>query len=144
MNKIEVGKRIKAFMKEKALTQNDVASVFGLVQSNVSEMINGKRDTLKLAEMISDKYNVSLDWLIYGDNISIQDINIPNTDTCADNSVQQELETLKNENASLKKELDRLKALKLPTKDSKVYNLWMKFMEITCEWQEMYEEEKRE
>lgn len=86
MDKIEVGKRIKAFMKEKGLTQNEVACRFGLVQSNVSEMINGKRDTLKLAEMISDNYNVSLDWLIYGDNISIQDIDIPNSDKHTVNS----------------------------------------------------------
>ena len=52
------------------------------------------------------------------------------------------IEALQHENSSLKAELVRLENVKLPTKDSKVYNLWMKFMEITCEWQEMYKEEK--
>ena len=81
MDKIEVGKRIKAFMKEKGLTQNDVADVFGLTQSNVSEMASGKRDSLRLAELIADYYGISLDKLIYGkDNISTQDINISDID----------------------------------------------------------------
>lgn len=54
----------------------------------------------------------------------------------------QEVEALKNENAVLKAELRRMQELKLPTKDSKIYNLWMKFMEITEEMQELYKEEK--
>ncbi len=56
----------------------------------------------------------------------------------------QEVEALKNENAVLKAELRRMQELKLPTKDSKIYNLWMKFMEITEEMQELYKEEKGE
>lgn len=53
-----------------------------------------------------------------------------------------EIELLREENTNLNKELERLKTLKLPTKDSKVYNLWMKFMDITSEMQELYKEEK--
>lgn len=81
MNKEEVGKRIKSFMKEKGLTQTDVAETLGLTQSNVSEMASGKRDTLRLAELLSDNYDISLDYLIYGENnISKQDDNISNAD----------------------------------------------------------------
>lgn len=81
MNKEEVGKRIKAFRKEKGLTQTDLADALGLNQSNVSEMESGLRDTLRLAELVSDNYGVSLDVLIYGDNnISKQDILISDTD----------------------------------------------------------------
>ena len=54
----------------------------------------------------------------------------------------QEVEDLKNENSVLKAELRRMQELKLPIKDSKIYNLWMKFMEITEEMQELYKEEK--
>ena len=53
------------------------------------------------------------------------------------------LEALQKENTLLKEELERLKSIKIPTKDSKVYNIWMKFMEITEEMQEMYNEEKK-
>lgn len=54
------------------------------------------------------------------------------------------IESLKSENALLKEELKRIKALRLPTKDSKVYNLWMKFMEVTEEMSKMYNEAKGE
>ena len=55
----------------------------------------------------------------------------------------KQIDVLKEENAALKKELARLKEIKIPTKDSKVYNLWMKVMEITVEMQEMYNKEKK-
>ena len=81
MNKEEVGQRIKAFRKDKGLTQTDLAEALGLTQSNVSEMESGLRDTLRLAELVSDNYGVSLDVLIYGDNnISKQDIPISDAD----------------------------------------------------------------
>lgn len=56
--------------------------------------------------------------------------------------MREAIEALQHENSELKVELLRLKNLKLPTKDSRVYNLWMKFMDITSEMQEMYKEEK--
>lgn len=56
----------------------------------------------------------------------------------------QEVDLLKSENVALKAELKRVKELKLPTRNSKIYNLWMKFMEITEEMQELYKEEKGE
>jgi transcriptional regulator with XRE-family HTH domain len=54
----------------------------------------------------------------------------------------EDISKLRRENEDLKEELARLKEIKIPTKDSKVYNIWMKFMEITEEMQEMYNEEK--
>lgn len=53
-----------------------------------------------------------------------------------------ELERLREENAVLKAELARQHDVNLPAKDSKVFNLWMKFMQITMEMQELYKEEK--
>ncbi len=56
--------------------------------------------------------------------------------------MREAIEALQQENSALQVEIIRLKELKLPTKDSRVYSLWMKFMEITSEMQEMYKEEK--
>ena len=53
-----------------------------------------------------------------------------------------EVERLREENAVLKAELSRKNDVHMPTRDSKVYNLWMKFMQITMEMQELYKEEK--
>lgn len=68
MNKIEVGGRIKAYMKENKITQTEIAEKMGVGQSYISAMMNGDRDTLRLAEAVSEHYGVSLDWLISGDN----------------------------------------------------------------------------
>ena len=57
-------------------------------------------------------------------------------------SVDDEVKRLREENAVLKAELARQDNVRMPTKDSKVYNLWMKFMQITVEMQELYKEEK--
>lgn len=72
---------------------------------------------------------ISGDWLLSGEGEMIN----------TSRSVNTELQT---ENINLKIEIARLKALILPTKDSKIYNVWMKFMEITSEMQELYKEEK--
>lgn len=67
MNKIEVGGRIKSYMKEKKITQTEIGEKMGVGQSYVSAMMNGDRDTLRLAEALSEHYGVSIDWLINGD-----------------------------------------------------------------------------
>lgn len=67
MDKKEVGARIKSYMKENKLTQVELAAKVGISQSYISGMINGDKDTLRLAEAISENYGVSLDWLINGD-----------------------------------------------------------------------------
>lgn len=66
MNKEEIGRRIKLFMKQKGLVQADIARDSGYQQSNISMMITGKRDTLKLVEFMADKYNADVNWLISG------------------------------------------------------------------------------
>ena len=64
MKKKIIGEKIKQFMKERGLTQVEIASLTGINQSSISDMINGKRDALKLAESLSSKYDFSLDWFV--------------------------------------------------------------------------------
>lgn len=51
-----------------------------------------------------------------------------------------ELERLREENRRLKEKLTRMSDPKLIEKENKIYNLWMKFMEITEEMQVLYKE----
>lgn len=66
MDKIELGNRIKAFMKERGLKQSDLGQALNLKQSTISDMIKGRRDTFRLAELIVSHYGISRDWL-FGD-----------------------------------------------------------------------------
>ena len=60
-----------------------------------------------------------------------------------DNSYpNNEVENLLKENSKLKLELSRMKRPDLKDKNEKIYNLWMKFMDVTSEMQELYKGEK--
>ena len=73
MDKVEVGRRIKDFIKEKCMTQEELAKELGLKQSSISDMISGRRDTIRLAIDISEKYNIDRNILL-GDNSNTNDI----------------------------------------------------------------------
>ncbi|MBR1448322.1 MAG: helix-turn-helix transcriptional regulator [Prevotella sp.] len=66
---MEVSTKIKSFMKDRGLKQIELASELGLPQSTISDMINGRRDTFRLAELIATHYNISRDWLMGGSEI---------------------------------------------------------------------------
>ena len=52
----------------------------------------------------------------------------------------EEVTKLQEENAKLKAEVARLSDPNHSEKENRVYNLWMKFMEVTAEMQELYKE----
>ncbi len=74
MDKKEVGVRIKAFMKEKGLTQTKVADMLGIKQSSVSDMISGRRDTVRLALGLANYYSLSSDIFLGSNNKYVQNI----------------------------------------------------------------------
>jgi DNA-binding Xre family transcriptional regulator len=106
-----------------------LAQDIGMSEANLHRCINNNKIQASDLEQIAIKLNV--DVRTFFENEAIK-------------NDSQEVDLLKSENVALKAELKRVKELKLPTRDSKIYNLWMKFMEITEEMQELYKEEKGE
>jgi hypothetical protein len=106
-----------------------LAQDIGMSEANLHRCINNNKIQATDIEQIAVRLNIDVRTFF---------------DTTAIKNDSQELECLKSENTTLKAELRRMKELKLPTRDSKIYNLWMKFMEITEEMQELYKEEKEE
>ena len=70
MKSIEAGKRIKQLMKEKGVTQKELADMVKIPQSVISDAINGKREIDKLVNNVAEKFNVSRDYLISGSEFS--------------------------------------------------------------------------
>ena len=95
----------------------------------VYDMIEKQDVSTSVLRKLSEIFNVPLTYFVTDDNVPNIVGNV-------------EIEILKAENANLKSELERLRNLKFPAKEGKIYNLWMKFMEITEEMQELYKEEK--
>lgn len=57
-----------------------------------------------------------------------------------ENGNQEELELLRREIVTLKEEIQRLKDLKLPNRNDKLYDLWMQFMRNQEQHQEIMKE----
>ena len=94
------------------------------------------RNTFDSEQIFAHCENVSAEWLLTG----VGEMIVNHQQTADEGNM--ELGYLRTENVALKAELSRLKELRLPSKNSKIYNVWMKFMEITSEMQELYKEEK--
>lgn len=79
MNKEEVRNRVKSLLKEKGLTQLELAEIMGKTQSVISEMISGKRNILPLVEKLCELYGLSRDYIITGKEGNIADVVINNS-----------------------------------------------------------------
>lgn len=78
MDKEEVRNRVKSLLKEKGLTQLELAEIMGKTQSVISEMISGKRNILPLVEKLCELYGFSRDYIITGKEGNIADVVINN------------------------------------------------------------------
>lgn len=65
---IEKGRLLKEFFKEKGITQQDAADMLGILQTNVSALLLGKRNFgRKMAEKWSKAFGLRVNWLITGE-----------------------------------------------------------------------------
>lgn len=78
MNKKDIGDRLKSFLKAQGLTQNAIAMQMGKTQSEISEMISGRRRFEPLATYLCDKYGASMDYFITGKENKLSDIIVNN------------------------------------------------------------------
>lgn len=123
-----IGLKIKELMSKQKIDSPELAKRLGKTKQAVYDMIEKQDLNTSLLRELSVIFNVPVTFFF--------------TDKEEIDSASEKVELLKAENYDLKREVERLKNLKLPTKDSKIYNLWMKFMEITSEMQELYQKEK--
>lgn len=133
------GEELKKKLKGEGISQIEIARLLGVSQQSVNQSLDAKDIKSGFLEDLCRVLGKDMSFFY---NISFKPVNNDEEETFA--GMRKAIEQLQQENSTLKVELARLKNLKLPTKDSKVYNLWMKFMDITSEMQELYKEEKGE
>ena len=126
---VHIGLKIKELMSKEKMDAPELARRLDKTKQAVYDMIEKQDVSTSVLRKLSEIFNVPLTYFVTDDNV-------PNI------VGHVEIEILKAENANLKSELERLRNLKFPAKEGKIYNLWMKFMEITEEMQELYKEEK--
>lgn len=67
MKDVNVGNRISKVIKDNGYSQRSFALEMKIPQSVVSDMIRGRREIDKLVNMVADKFGVSRDYLITGE-----------------------------------------------------------------------------
>lgn len=131
------GEELKKKLDDAGITQAEIARRLGVIPTSVWQSLTAKDVKSGFLEDICHAFDKDMSFFY----------DIPSKRGADDEDetitrMREAIEALQHENSELKAELIRLKNLKLPTKESRVYNLWMKFMDITSEMQEMYKEEK--
>ena len=72
---MSLGKQILKLRKENKMSQEDFSEIFNVTRQTVSSWENEKSyPDIEMLVKISDKFNISLDILIKGDNKMIQDV----------------------------------------------------------------------
>ena len=75
MNNKEVGKRVKKIRKAHGLTQEKFAEVLGVTSTAIRDYENGEYGMSKdVLIRMRESFNVSLDYLLFGENIDETDI----------------------------------------------------------------------
>lgn len=67
MNSADIAGKVKELMRKRKITQTGLADMTGFTQSNISEMLNGKRNIIPLAERLAEHFGESKEWLVGGD-----------------------------------------------------------------------------
>ncbi len=121
------GEELDKKLKGAGYVLADIARQLGVPPQSVNQTLNAKDVKSGFLEDLCRVLNKDMSFF-YGD--------------ASTSSVDDEVKRLREENAILKAELSSRNDVNLPAKDSRIYNLWMKFMQITMEMQELYKEEK--
>ena len=62
-----VGNRISKVLKDNGYSQRSFSAEMGISQSVVSDMIRGRREIDKLVNLVAERFGVSRDYLITGE-----------------------------------------------------------------------------
>ena len=70
---MNINNRIKELRKNKKITQQSLADSTGLTRIMIAKIELNQQPTLKQLEILCDFFNITADYLIKGENISLND-----------------------------------------------------------------------
>lgn len=126
------GNELRTKMENAGYTQIEIARLLGVAPQSITQYYNADDVKTGLLEKLCQVLEKDMSFF-YGDSVQ------SNSEV-----LQAELADLRKENSRLKSELTRIKDPNLKDKSERIYNIWMKFMDVTEEMQELYKENKEE
>lgn len=74
MKSLEIGERIAKILKDNRYSQRQFAEENGYTQSVISEILRGRREIDKLINIVAERFGVSRDYLITGNESNRMDL----------------------------------------------------------------------
>lgn len=105
---VNICERIKDIMHEESLSQKELASKTGVVQSSISAILGGKRSPDPLVNAMNEKMGISKEWLINGVGLKYENSKIiaedsKNIASCKSLSMEDKVSLMKEMNALYEK-----------------------------------------
>lgn len=74
MKSVEIGERIAKILKDNRYSQRQFAEENGYTQSVISDILRGRREIDKLINIVAERFGVSRDYLITGNESNKMDL----------------------------------------------------------------------
>lgn len=123
---MHIGQRIKELMSKEKIDAPTLAKKIGKTKQAVYDMLEKEDVSTAILKQLSSIFKVPVIFFL--------------TEEVQENVNQEELDVLRREVVSLKEEIQRLKDLKLPNRNDRLYDLWMQFMRNQAQHQEIMKE----
>lgn len=120
-----IGLKIKELMSKEKMDAPTLARRLGKTKQAVYDMLEKEDVNTAILRQLSDIFKVPVTFFLTEEQ---------------GNGNQEELDLLRREIVTLKEEIQRLKDLKLPNRNDKLYDLWMQFMRNQAQHQEIMKE----
>ena len=120
-----IGLKIKELMSKEKMDAPTLARELGKTKQAVYDMLEKEDVNTAILRQLSDIFKVHVTFFLTEGQENVN---------------QEELDLLRREVVALKEEIQRLKELKLPNRNDKLYDLWMQFMRNQAQHQEIMKE----
>ena len=120
-----IGLKIRALMSKEKIDAPTLAKKMGKTKQAIYDMLEKEDVSTAILKNLSSIFNVPMTYFVTEEEIPTN---------------QGELNLLRREIIELKEENERLRELKLPNRNDKLYDLWMQFMKNQCQHQEIMRE----
>ena len=120
-----IGLKIKELMSKEKIDAPTLARELGKTKQAVYDMLEKEDVNTAILRQLSNIFKVPVTFFLTEEQ---------------ENGNQEELDLLRREVVALKEEIQRLKELKLPNRNDKLYDLWMQFMRNQAQHQEIMKE----
>ena len=123
---MHIGLKIKELMSKEKIDAPTLAKKMDKTKQAVYDMLEKEDVSTAILKKLSNIFKVPVTFFL--------------TDEVQEEGGQAELDLLRKEVVELKQEIQRLKELKLPNRNDRLYDLWMQFMRNQAQHQEIMKE----